>query len=318
MKKSYILILIVLCVFSGCGKTEIKERSNIYDNTVDSNMNDLEREKGYISSVSVGVRNEKKYYEYKGDRITIPYQYCVEGCDMKLGIMILCDGICTPFSVENKEPSIVNVISVKEKQQTDIPLSFIPKGCKGETVKVQILDIVDPMFSGEGMDNDEILRQMERGLKGRVKGISGIEVFMKCDGDTSNESKANGFMNEEFSETDKKEKDLKSFHCDSKINGKNKVLYTVNQGEKINIEVTYWGEEIQGLYTVFLVDNCVFPAFEGKKYHESQVSNKNKTLIKAVLDTSKLNKGKHICYSVCGYVDYITEPPTDAFILDVR
>ena len=320
--KRFVCISMVgcICLLAGCGQAgqaDSKKRENVFDQTSGSSETDKEKD-GYITGTSVNVQGQKTNYEYNGEAVTIPYQYKVEGSDMNLGLLVLCDGICTPFSVGDGTPKLLNEISLNAEEQTDIPLTFIPIGKKGDTVNVEVIDIVDPDAIEESLKDEEVMNEMIQGVKGKVSAISGIRVAMHSDGNALNDTKDGNYTIQEFSKKEKETKDMEGFHCESDINGQDSVLYKVKQGEKIDITITYWGEDVASLHTAFFVDNTVFPAFDTKNYNECKLEKGKKTVLKAEIDTSDLKKGRHLCYSVCGDIDYMTEPPTRAFVLEVR
>ena len=118
MVKKLIIITVMLCLLAGCGQAgqaDSKKRENVFDQATDK------EKAGYITGTSVNVQGQKTNYEYNGEAVTIPYQYKVEGSDMNLGLLVLCDGICTPCSVGDGTPKLLNEISLNAEEQTDIP-----------------------------------------------------------------------------------------------------------------------------------------------------------------------------------------------------
>lgn len=320
--KRFVCISMVgcICLLAGCGQAgqaDSKKRENVFDQTSGSSETDKEKA-GYITGTSVNVQGQKTNYEYNGEAVTIPYQYKVEGSDMNLGLLILCDGICTPFSIGDGASQMVNIVPLDAEEQTDIPLTFTPIGKKGDTVNVEVIDIVNPDALKESLKDEEVMDEMIKGVKGKVSAISGLRVAMHSDGNALNDTKDGNYTIQEISKKEKETKEMEGFHCESDINGENSVLYKVKQGEKVDISITYWGEDVASLHTLILVDNTIFPAFDMKNYNECKLEKGKKTKLKAQIDTSGLKKGRHLCYSVCGDINYMTEPPTRAFVLEVR
>ena len=79
-----------------------------------------EKTVGMQNLITATLKGRKKITVVKL-AVAIPYQYKVEGSDMNLGLLVLCDGICTPFSVGDGTPKLLNEISLNAEEQTDIP-----------------------------------------------------------------------------------------------------------------------------------------------------------------------------------------------------
>lgn len=78
-----------------------------------------------LKNVEASVKDEKSSYEYYGDEIEIAYQYMAEGAD-SVGIMILCDGVATPFHTkENTKNQILQSVALENgKRKTLIFVSY--------------------------------------------------------------------------------------------------------------------------------------------------------------------------------------------------
>lgn len=285
----------------------------------------------YFRGISAGVKDEVSSYVYNGSDIAIPYQYSIDGAK-SFGIMVLCDGIPTNFSTDiDTEKKQMHIIQNKNQgEEMDIPLYVTPIGKKGETISIQLVDIVEPDFVFSEKESSEPGKYLVYGQKSVVNYLNGITVKMESDGSAFSEEKymisetadiPKEIIDENISidENGKVQDQLASLHCDWLINGEQSLRYSLVQGEKLELSMQYYGTAGKDVTSFFFVDNKPFPVFENKMYSECFVDKKHYTTIKAEIDTSEMEKGLHICYSVAG-IDQIYNKcsPTDAFIIEVK
>ena len=95
-------------------------------------------------------------------------------------------------------------------------------------------------------------------------------------------------------------------------------MYSVDQGDVLDIEITYFGTKGQNIYSSFYIDNEIASVFEGADYNKCYIDNAHKTIIHARIDTKNMTKGTHICYSMCGNIEFCNYNPTKSFILQVN
>lgn len=285
----------------------------------------------HINGNSAGLKDQAHSFVYNGSDIAIPYQYSIDGAK-SFGIMVLCDGIPTNFSTdidtEKKQMHIIQNQNQDEKM--DIPLYVTPIGKKDETISIQIIDIIEPDFDFSKKEISELVKYLVSARKFEVGYINGITVKMESDGSVFSEEKytisetadipkeiidENIIINENGNVQDK----LAWLHCDWLINGEQSLIYSLVQGEKLEVSMQYYGTAGKDITTFFLIDNKPFPTFENKIYSQCFVDKKHYTNIKAEIDTSEMEKGIHICYSVAG-IDQLNNmcSPTAAFIIEVK
>lgn len=284
----------------------------------------------YLNSISAGVKDEVHSFVYNGSDIAIPYQYSIDGAK-SFGIMVLCNGIPTNFSTDiDKEKKQIHIIQNKNQgEEMDIPLYVTPIGKKGETISIQLVDIVEPDFDFSKKESSELVKYLAHGSKFDVNYLNGITVKMESDGSVFSEEKytisetadiPEEIIDENITidESGKVQDKLASLHSDWLINEPS-LIYSLVQGEKLELSMKYYGTAGNNVTSFFLVDNKPFPVFENKIYSECFVDKKHYTTIKAEIDTSKMDKGRHICYSVAG-IDQLYNKckPTEAFIIEVK
>lgn len=283
-----------------------------------------------LGSVEVGIKDNKASYEFSGEDISINYEYTAVG-SKSFGIIVLCDGIAVPFSTDKQNDSQkLHILPNNEDgKRNDVTISFTPIGKSGDKVSVEIVDIVEPDYNIADIDLDGNIMAFIQGKKYLVNYISGITVNMLSDGiaqdnkfytkaetkpipqnviDTSKTIHDDGTVDDQ----------LLNFASEWSVNEKKSLCYKVSQGEKMSIKIRYNGTEGQDIYTSFYIDNELFPVFGGCEYSVCRTDKLHYSEITGTLDTSKLSKGRHICYSVCGNIEYSSTIPTAAFIIEVN
>lgn len=283
-----------------------------------------------LESISAGVKDEKAYYTFSGDRINIEYQYSAVGPE-SVGIMVLCDGIAVPFSTDiSPEEKLLQIIpDIPSGETIDIVLSFTPIGKKGDDISVEIVDVVEPDFDISALDLTQPLNAFIRGKKYLVNYISGISVTMLSDG-LDNEAQIsteyemaeisdeiieqNKVMNDDGTVSNK----LNYFSSEWSVENERSLAYSVDKGDVLDISIIYCGTSGQDILTSFYIDNELFPVFDTCGYSKCFADDAHYTAIAGHIDTATLEKGRHICYSVCGNIENSMTIPTAAFIIEVK
>lgn len=269
-----------------------------------------------VEEISVAVKGfdmENPHCDYTGEAIKIEYQYMAY-VSKSFGIMILCDGIAVPFYTDlEKEEKRLHIIPNKGNRETvDVNLYVIPRGQKGDTVELSIVDIVEPDYNiqtVEEMTADAATKILINGKRYWCGYTGPIAVKMMADGLRKQED-----ICEEFAYTempyDVLEEDMisseggkinKNFWGEIEINGSiPSLLYQVKQGEILDIEITCYGTEGQEIMTSCYLDNAIHPVFDGKNYASCYVDSIHYSTVEGSIDTGKLEKGTHVVYFICG------------------
>lgn len=338
MKRILKIITSVCCILlCSCSKNEmlnskrepINEFPAVSSNNNQENHAEENIEPSVLESISAGIKDEKSSYIYNGEKVNIEYQYTAVG-SKSVGIMVLCDGIATPFSINNiVGEKLLHIIPNDVNGDTlDIRLSFTPIGENGDTISVEIVDIVEPDFDITSLDLNQSLQPLLRGKKYLVNYISGINISMQEAGlekekqicyesdiieIPEEEIEKNKVINDDGTVSNQ----LQYFKSDWTVNNDKSLTYSVVQGEKLNVNIRYSGTKGQQILTSFYINNEIFPVFNSCNYSECTVDDKHFTTIKGEIDTGKLEKGRYICYSICGNVENSLTIPTSAFIIEV-
>ena len=337
MKSRKYISLIMICIFAIClcacsGGAENRDRENVFDDddSSDEALQDMEdgsdkmpNDTG-LSSLEAQIKDEKDIYTYDGDEVVIEYQYRAEGADA-VGLIVLCDGIAVPFHTdENIEDEIVQVVELDDGEWKDIDISFIPYGASGDLVSIEIVDVVDADYDVNTEDKDAITDDFISGQKYSVNYLSGITVTMNEAGIVNDaevyEESTKVTMTEELAEKyliDLNDETV-GFSTSGLVNGTQSLWYMVKEGEQLDIDILYYGDDIDCIYTSFYMDNELLPVFDGKNYAKCSVEKDEYTLISATIDTSGFEPGRYVIYSACGNTLYNTARPTIAFVLEVE
>lgn len=328
-KQMYLFSLVLFCILTidGCQNyKEIIHREDVFDCSSEeknAEKTDEGSNEGLIS-VKASVKDEKNFYEYQGDDVVIPYQYMAKGAD-SVGVMVLCDGIATPFHTkENSKNQIIQTINLDEGSQKEINLCFIPRGKKGKTVSVEIVDIIEPDYDVTEGDSSAIINDYIQGRKYEVKYLSGIYITMKKDGRMEKKSLCKKYTQMIIPDKDKKNnsmfdpENLKSLNAIGKINNTQSIWYKTKQGQKLDIEIRYFGKVSGTILTSVFVDGKLYSAFQGEKYVQCPVDEKKYTIVKGQIDTSDLEKGRHTVFGVCGNVAYNDATCIPSFVIEVK
>lgn len=317
-------IFIMLTVTACKQDNTIVQRDDVFDNSQeDHNMIETQQGKDDIAlkNVEASVKDEKNYYEYNGTDVVIEYRYMADGAD-SVGIMILCDGIATPFyTKENKVNEILHCIELKNGEQKNIDLCFIPYGKAGENVSVEIVDIIEPDYDVSNGEKEDIINAYIRGQKCKVQYISGICVGMKADGISCDKDFCTEYSQKLISDEDISLYDdyvLQRLNAVGYVNDEQSLWYTVTQGEQLNIDISYFGNAYGSILTSVYIDGKLYPAFEGSEYAECPVDDKHYTQICGTINTSDLEKGRHTVFCVCGNADYNSATPVQSFVIEVK
>ncbi len=327
----YLLIsfICVILTISGCKQEDtIVERDNVFDDTQETEASNNtmemqdEEDDGALKSVEVSVKDEKSHYEYNGTDVVIEYEYKAEGAD-SVGIMILCDGIATPFHTkDNSENKILHCVKLENGKKKTIDLCFIPYGKSGENVSVEIADIVEPDYDVSNGDKEDIINDFIYGMKYKVQYITGIYVDMKSDG----LSYGNDFYSE-YSQKQIPDDDYFTYSADQLqqlnaigyINNEQSLWYTVTQGESLELAISYFGNADGDILTSIYVDGRLYPAFGDCEYAQCPVDDdKQYTQIFGTINTANLEKGRHTIFGVCGNTDYNSAMPVLSCVLEVK
>lgn len=341
-----LIILILLLSTAACGKREQtqEERQDVFqsgssENTEENsgfdenNSENLQEDTEYeemLQMVGVSIKDDKMNYIYDGNAVHLEFQYEALG-SKSFGIMILCDGIAVPFTTgEDSTERYLHILPTAENGACkDVDLYFTPIGKKGDLVSVETVDIVEPDFDISQIDDSNIFNPWVYGKKYWVRCSSGINVDMKQDGKERNVSISEDFTTEDIPqaliessitvrEDGTVDNELEYFHSDGYVNGSKSGWLSVDQGEKVEIKITYYGTKGQDIYTGVYLNRELYPVFDGHEYSKAYIDAEHYTTILGEIDTSKLEKGKYICYGVYGNVIGAGSSAFESFILEVK
>lgn len=324
-KQLYLLLgfFLLISTFSGCQqKNTAIERDNVFGDTQEEDISTAEpqKEKGNsnLESWAASVKDEKSNYEYNGNDVVIEYEYEADGAD-SVGIMVLCDGVATPFHTEeNKENATLQCVGledgvkIEEGVRKDINLYFTPYGKKGDTVSVKIIDIVDPAYDVTEGEKEDIIKDYQRGMKYQVSYIYGISIAMKADGINYEKDFYQKYSKKAIPDEDRymysmdeDDGSMEELCVIGRVNGEEEqsLWQTVSQGEKLDLDFRYYGSDSENVFTYICIDGELYPAFGGKEYAEfpaDKIDDKHYTIVKGTIDTSGLKKGRHTVFAVCG------------------
>lgn len=328
-KRVFSFAVLIFCVllFTGCRQNKTTtQRANVFEDSSEEESTAApdDESNDELKNVEASVKDEKSSYEYHGDEIEIAYQYMAEGAD-SVGIMILCDGVATPFHTkENTKNQILQSVALENGKQKDIDLCFTPYGKQGETVSVEIVDIIDSDYDAAQKDQDTVINDLIQGRKYQVKYLSGIHITMKKNGKDCKKNFCEEYSQKVIPDKDKKNnsmfdtESLKYLNAIGKVNKKQSVWYTVKQGESLDIDIRYFGSASGNILTSVYVDGKLYPAFHGDDYVQCPVDDKKYTIIKGKIDTSDLAKGRHTVFGVCGNTDYNDATCFPSFVVEVK
>ena len=325
-KQLYLLIglfMLIIGTLTGCKQNSTTtQRDNVFEDTQQEDISTAEpqKEKGnsLMGSWGASVKDEKSHYEYNGDDVVIEYQYEAEGAD-SVGIMVLCDGVATPFHMEENEENaylqcvgLENGVEIEEGVRKDINLYFTPYGKKGDTVSVKIIDIIDPAYDVTEGEKEDIIKDYQRGMKYQVSYIYGISIAMKADGINYEKDFYQKYSKKTIPDEDRymysmdEDADsMKELYVLGRVNEEDEqsLWQTVSQGEKLDVDFRYYGSASENVFTYICIDGELYPAFGGKEYVEfpaDKMDDKHYTIVKGTIDTSGLEKGRHTVFAVCG------------------
>lgn len=343
--KQKLLILVLCCsALTGCSTSEMQNSrisiENLQSSTaveststkpinVESTAEKLPNDTvSPLGMVSAKVTNGPSY-SFDEDPVKISYAYSIEGDIPDFGLIVLCDGIAVPFSTElNTEQSVLQVIPYTKSGETkNVDLYITPIGKKGDSVSIQIVDILDPEYdiSTIDYDSENAFQPFIVGGRLRINSLSGLHIAMKQDGLPKPTSVSTASIIEDIPEDvinsnqsvredgtiDNQLRFLKSYYTDN-------LHVVVNHGEMLPIDTKLSGTAGQNLFVSFYLDNKLMPVWDGCDYLQCYIDDKHYTQIKGELDTSKLEKGRYLCYTVCGNTEYNNcTAPIHAFILEV-
>lgn len=327
---SILVAALILLTLTGCGQgSENVQREDVFDIpqndgiTTESN-NENNNNENILKSIETSVKDEKRNYEYNGEDVVIGYQYRAEGLK-SVGIMVLCDGIATPFHTDrNGENKILHCIELEDGSRENIDLCFVPYGKDGENVSVEIVDIIHADYDVSVGEKDSIINDFIYGRKYSVNYISGICIAMKEDGAKYGKDFYNEYLQNKISKKDKKDADIygtdgiSQLDAAGKVNGSQSLWYTVSRGEQLDIEISYFGGDFDNILTSVYVDGELYPAFDGNEYAECPVDKDHFTTINGRIETSGLEKGRHTVFSMCGNVEYNKAVPLQSFVIEVK
>lgn len=336
MKKRGILLvqlwLLLTVLLVGCGKAETEETE-----TSSSSVNLFKQAETDDNSPGIGtevsIKDEKVSYTYRGEDISIPYQYRASGFET-VGLLVLCDGIVTPYYSPSADGTGAlqqcHIFSLNgNDEQQEIDICFTPIGRKGETVDIQVIDIPDAAYS----PSEEELENMGEFVvkaKYRTGYISGLTVRMEQDGARKDISESKSYTREKIPARVLRE--LSEKNEDGTVSNQLDYLYSfagmaehrvhrvyrVKKGEVITVPVQIAGTEGSERYIAFFCDNQLYPAFDGNEYMKCKVDKKHYTEFEAVFDTSNWEPGCHLLYSIWQSDPYCSTSPVEWFFIVVE
>ncbi len=331
MRRKILVFCMALCVLcTGCGNTDMRDTStadsDITENVFDENSADeaaSSTDSNVISSVGAEIIDGVADYTYDGEDVVLKYRYTVNNAD-SLGLVVLCDGIPVEFALDKADKkNIYNKVQVtSDGSNNDIDIYFTPIGNTGDEVAVSIIDVTDGDIDIEAVDKQKLMDMITIEMRNKAFRLSGIKVYMDKDGLAIDEGDiSETYENKTISEADVngvlKNSNLDMVISESDINGEMPSYIEVSKGEKVDINIKLYGGDGINLTSTFLVDDDVYPAFDGKKYQRCYVDKNNFTIFKATIDTSDLSVGRHMCFSVCDGEQYSSVMPAPAFIIEV-
>ncbi len=270
-------------------------------------------------------------YIYRGEPVKISYEYSIEGEAQSFGLMVLCDGIAVPFSTDqNEEASFLHIVPNQIGETVSVDLFVTPIGQEGDQVSVQIVDIIEPDFDINTLELDAentapVMQALVQGRRYAVASVAGLSITMEADGVSSETTISGSVEIEEIPqniiEANKEIKDdgtvtnqLFYFTAESKT----AKIYQLKKGEILPLDFTLSGTEGQDVFVSFYLNNEIYSVFDGCEYVRCHVDQTHYTKVHGELDTSELEVGRYICYTVCGNVEYnMHTDPISAFILEV-
>lgn len=270
-------------------------------------------------------------YIYRGEPVKISYEYSIEGEAQSFGLMVLCDGIAVPFSTDqNEEASFLHIVPNQIGETVSVDLFVTPIGQEGDQVSVQIVDIIEPDFDINTLEFDAentapVMQALVQGRRYAVASVAGLSITMEADGVSSETTISGSVEIEEIPqniiEANKEIKDdgtvtnqLFYFTAESKT----AKIYQLKKGEILPLDFTLSGTEGQDVFVSFYLNNEIYSVFDGCEYVRCHVDQTHYTKVHGELDTSELEVGRYICYTVCGNVEYnMHTDPISAFILEV-
>lgn len=331
MRRKILVFCVALCVLcTGCGNTDTRDtstaESDITENVFDENIADesaSSTDSNVITSVGAEIIDGVADYTYDGEDVVLKYRYTVNNAG-SLGLLVLCDGIPVEFAVnKDDKKNIYNKIQViSDGENNDIDIYFTPIGSAGDEVSVTIIDVTDGGIDIEAVDKQKLIDMITIEMRNKAFRLSGINVYLDKDGLDSDEDNISEIYDNEVISDDDINGSLKNSNLDMvssefDINGEMPSYIEVNKGEKVNVNIKYYGGDGINLTSTFLVDGEIYPAFDGKKYQKCYVDSNKFTTFTATIDTSELSVGRHMCFSVSDGEQYSNVMPTPAFIIEV-
>lgn len=296
-----------------CGNERLTEPEE------EKNITERQKEKGncVIEDVEASINGTNTYF-YSGEETVIKYQYTATGTP-SVGVMLLCDGVALPFHTsENSIDAVLQKIPLEDGKQKEIDLCFVPYGKKGETVTLEIVDIIDPDYDVTEGEKEDILLDYIHGMRYKVGYISGIYVNLNADGAVCKEQIFEKYSKEKIEYYISGDNEEIYLETESTVNDEQSLWYTVEQGQPLDIHIRYAGNVPEGIVTSLYIDGVLYPGFDGMGYAKCPVEEGNFTDIAGTIDTSGLGKGRHTVFSVCGNIEYNSVVPIRAFVLEVE
>ncbi|MBQ8905214.1 MAG: hypothetical protein IJY85_02470 [Ruminococcus sp.] len=271
-------------------------------------------------------------YIYRGEPVKISYEYSIEGEAQSFGLMVLCDGIAVPFATDQNEgASVLQIVPNQIGETVSVDLFVTPIGQEGDWVSVQIVDIIEPDFDIHTLNLDTedaapVVQALVYGRRYDVNSIAGLSITMEKDGISSETTISEAVeieeipqnvieANKEIKEDGTVTNQLSFFKATTETFS---LLYQLEKGEILPLDFTLSGTEGQDVFVSFYLNNEIYSVFDGCEYVRCHVDQTHYTKVHGELDTSELEVGRYICYTVCGNVEYnMHTDPISAFILEV-
>ncbi len=319
-------VLMVSITFAGCGNSpkNAGKRNNVFEQNSETGSSQEEEETKAEVSTSVRIKGMQKQYVYTGEDVVIPYLYEAMGSE-SVGIMILCDGIATPFHTqEEPEDKIFQVVSIRAGKEKEIDLHVIPYGKRGDKVCVEVVDVTDPAFDYQNATEQEIHDAFGMGGKYQVRYISGITVSMEKGGLSYNGQIATDYTSRSIKKNQGAvddffdEENIQELNADGTVQGERSDWYCVKQGDVLDLKIRYYGPDDKKIMTSVYVDGELYPAFRGKEYIQCPIRENEFSIVKGTIDTSALGKGRHVVFGACGSPEYNNTRVFWPFVLEVK
>lgn len=150
--KGVIAALLVMCIFTGCGKEQkfdvdaVEDSINHFEEASDTQNTEVI---GTISHGIVWSSEEVDELQYEGGEMEISYKVNASGTAASCGFLIFIDGIPQPYKVKDitKEYESLHIFKFEEETDETFFFVFTPvTGKKGDCLSICIVSIINPGF----------------------------------------------------------------------------------------------------------------------------------------------------------------------------